>query len=73
MHGALFLTKEVQELEYLVKKELKELLLDIEDSRLNQVVRRAMEERYQLLFRILKRFSSPNDCLKYLRPKRKSI
>ncbi len=73
MLGALFLYNEIQEIEYLIKRELEELLLDIEDSRLNHVVRRAMEERYQVLFKILKRFATPEECLKYLRPKKNTI
>ncbi|WEG12620.1 hypothetical protein PU629_21490 [Pullulanibacillus sp. KACC 23026] len=69
MFGALFQEKEVREIEYLLKRELEELLLDIEDSRLSHVVRHAMEERYQVIFKILKRFASPEECMKYLRNK----
>lgn len=67
MQGGLFLEKEVEELKYLIKRELEELLLDLNDSRINDVVKVAMEERYQLLFKLLLRFSSPNDCLKYMK------
>lgn len=73
MLGTLFLNSEVQELEYLLKRELEEILLDIEDTRLNHVVRRAMEERYQVIFKILKRFAPPEECFKYLRKKSHSI
>lgn len=67
MQGGLFFEKEVEELKYLIKRELEELLLDLGDSRISNVVKQAMEERYQILFKLLLRFSSPNDCAKYLR------
>ncbi|TLS35477.1 hypothetical protein [Pseudalkalibacillus caeni] len=67
MLGLLIDFKEVKELEYLLKKEMEELLLDLGDKRIDCLVKRAMEERYQLLFRIFKRFASPSDCTKYMR------
>lgn len=67
MQGGLFLEKEIEELKYLIKKELEELLLDIEEPRISQVVKKAMEERYQILFKLLLRFSSPIECQKYMK------
>ncbi|TCP24203.1 hypothetical protein EV207_12676 [Scopulibacillus darangshiensis] len=70
MLGALFLDKEACEVEYLIKKELEELIFELNDERINHVVKRAMEERYQILFKILLRFTTQSDCLRYLRNKR---
>lgn len=71
MLGALFLEKEICEIEYLIKKELEELSFDLNDEQLNHVVRHAMEERYQILFKILRRFAGHGDCLRYLRSSKK--
>lgn len=73
MLGMLFKDSEVLELQYLIKRELEELALDIDDLRLNQMVRRAMEERYQALFQILKRFTPSEECFKYIRSKNTSV
>ncbi|MGM7703704.1 hypothetical protein ACSVDE_18495 [Pseudalkalibacillus sp. Hm43] len=67
MLGFVLNEKEVKEMEYLLKKELEELLHDIEDHRNEGIIRRAMEERYQLVFKIFQRFSNPADCVKYMR------
>jgi hypothetical protein len=65
--GFLFSTKEVQELEYLLKRELEEMLLDFSDKRIDYLVKRAMEERYSILFRMYARVASPNELSKYVR------
>jgi hypothetical protein len=65
--GFLFNTKEVQELEYLLKRELEEMLLDFSDKRIDQLVKRAMEERYSIMFRMYARIASPNELSKYVR------
>ncbi|WP_096438254.1 hypothetical protein [Alteribacter populi] len=72
MFGILLNPKETQEMEYLLKRELEELLLDLTDSRIDGLVKRAMEERYQLIFRMYKRFAQPKDYLKYVRHRRSS-
>ncbi|MBM7646901.1 hypothetical protein JOD45_003135 [Scopulibacillus daqui] len=72
MIGALFLEKEIIEIEYLVKRELEELLFDLNDKNINHIVKRAMEERYQILFKILCRFASHQDCMKYMRSYKKN-
>ncbi|MGP4082540.1 hypothetical protein ACTWQL_21865 [Pseudalkalibacillus sp. R45] len=69
MLGFVLNEKEVKEMEYLLKKELEELLHDMEDHRVEGIIKRAMEERYQLVFKILQRFSNPADCVKYMRHK----
>jgi hypothetical protein len=67
--GFLFNAKEVQELEYLLKRELEEMLLDFGDKRIDYLVKRAMEERYSIIFRMYARIASPNELSKYVRRK----
>lgn len=50
MLGLLINEKEVKEIEYLIKRELDEILFDLRDERIDQIVKRAMEERYKVLF-----------------------
>ena len=71
MLGMIVNFKEVQELEYLLKREMDELLYDFEDSRIDAVVKRAMEERYDMLFNLYRRIAPPVDCVKYMRQKKK--
>lgn len=71
MLGFLFSRKECQELEYLLKRELEEMLLDFGDKRIDYLVKRAMEERYAILFRMYARLAHPNELAKYMR--RKSV
>lgn len=66
MIGLLLNFKEVQEIEYLLKKEMEELLQDLSDSRIDGIVRKSMEEKYKIIFNIYRRIASPNDCMKYL-------
>ncbi|WP_096190482.1 hypothetical protein [Evansella halocellulosilytica] len=69
MLGLMLNGKESQEIEYLLKRELEELLLDLTDSRIDGIVKRAMEERYQIIFQLYKRFTTPKEYLKYVRQK----
>lgn len=70
MLGLIVNDKEMQELEYLLKREMEELLFDFEDHRIDNVVKKAMEERYQILFNLYRRIASPNECTKYIRQKK---
>lgn len=73
MLGAIFTDEEIQEVQYLLKREMEELLLDLEDERIEGLVRRSMEERYRLIFRLFSRFATPSDCGRYVRsPSRKN-
>jgi len=65
--GFLFNSKECHELEYLLKRELEEMLLDFSDKRIDYLVKRAMEERYATLFRMYSRIATPNELSKYVR------
>jgi len=67
MIGLLVNNKEVQELEYLLKREMEEILFDVGDSRIDHIVKRAMEERYKILFQLFKRIAAPSECTKYVR------
>ncbi len=62
--------REIKELEYLLKREMEEILHDLNDSRIDQIVKHAMEDRYQVLFNFFKRFASDKECSKYLRTKK---
>ncbi|WP_186576132.1 hypothetical protein [Aquibacillus kalidii] len=66
MIGMLVNDIEQKEIQYLIKRELEELLLDLEDNRIDQMVKRAMKERYKLLFQLFRRVASEKECMKYI-------
>ncbi len=70
MIGLLVDQVEVKELEYLLKREMDEILFDVEDARIDHIVKHAMEERYQILFRLFKRIADPTECSRYVRTKK---
>ncbi|CJV95575.1 Uncharacterised protein [Streptococcus pneumoniae] len=62
------LTKEERkEMEYILKRELEELLFDFEDERIHDVVKKAMEERYKTVFCLFRRVANAEECLRYVR------
>jgi len=67
MIGLLINEREIKEMEYLIKREMDEILFDLKDGRIDHIVKRAMEERYKILFTLFRRVASPNECLKYMR------
>lgn len=71
MLGALFTEQEIQELEYLMKKEMEELLLDLEDERISEMVKQSMEERYRMIFQLFTRFAPSAECGRYVLPSRR--
>ncbi|WP_413376834.1 hypothetical protein [Alkalihalobacillus sp. 1P02AB] len=71
MLGFLLTSKEVQEIEYLLKRELEEILLDLTDARIDNVVKGAMVEKYDIVYGIYKRVVSPEDRIKYALPRAK--
>ncbi|WP_017729547.1 hypothetical protein [Halalkalibacterium ligniniphilum] len=71
MLGFLLNHKETLEIEYLLKREMEELLLDLSDPRIDEVVKRAIVEKYQIVFGIYKRLASPKEQLKYMLNSRK--
>nr|WP_239565560.1 hypothetical protein [Brevibacillus fulvus] len=66
----MFNTKECQELEYLLKRELEEMLLDFSDKRIDYLVKRAMEDRYSVLFKMYARIAHPKELSKYVRKRK---
>ncbi|MFD3449267.1 hypothetical protein ACFDTO_32345 [Microbacteriaceae bacterium 4G12] len=67
MIGLLVNQREWKELEYLLKREMDEILFDFEDARIDHVVKRAMEERYAILFRLFSRIATSEECTRYIR------
>lgn len=66
MLGLLINEKEQRELEYVIKRELEEILFDMGDNRIDEVVKQSMRARYQDLFSLFQRVASEEDCLKYI-------
>lgn len=71
--GLLISNMEQKEIEYLIKRELEEILMDMDDHRIDQVVKDAMEERYQTLFQLFRRVASEQECFKYMPKKSRDI
>ncbi|SDI07973.1 hypothetical protein SAMN05192534_12082 [Alteribacillus persepolensis] len=71
MVGVLMNEKEAQEMEYLLKKELEELICDMDDDEVDPFVKKALEEKYQIILNLLKRFVSPKESLYYVNNRRK--
>ncbi|CCQ95271.1 conserved hypothetical protein [[Clostridium] ultunense Esp] len=72
MMGLLISPKEFMELEYLIRRELEEMLLDLEDRRLDGLARIAIEERYQLMFRLYARVASPKELARFVRKNKRT-
>ncbi|UOQ84049.1 hypothetical protein [Gracilibacillus salinarum] len=72
MLGLLINDKEQQELQYVVKRELEELLFDLEDHRIDTMVKQAMRERYKVIFQLYTRVASEEEVKKYI-PKKVKI
>jgi hypothetical protein len=66
MLGLLINEKEMKEIEYILKREMEEILFDIGDYRIDYIVRHTMEERYKILFQLLIRIATPSECTKYI-------
>jgi hypothetical protein len=69
MLGLVINEKEKKEMEYVLKRELDEILFDLQDERIDHIVKRAMEERYKILFNLFKRVAPAIECMKYMRTK----
>ncbi|MBP2243327.1 hypothetical protein J2Z40_003943 [Cytobacillus eiseniae] len=66
MLGILINDRELKEMQYLIKREMDEILFDLKDNRIDHIVKRAMDERYKILFSLFKRVAEPNECMKYM-------
>ncbi|WP_018924620.1 hypothetical protein [Salsuginibacillus kocurii] len=65
MIGLLLNYKEQKEIEYLLKREMEEILLDVEDERIDDYVKTVMKEKYELLLSLYKRLTPPEDYYRY--------
>ncbi|GFR39443.1 hypothetical protein PRECH8_27390 [Insulibacter thermoxylanivorax] len=70
MLGLLLNERECRELDYILRKELDEMLLDLKDQRIDESIRRAIEARYHVIFRMFARFAPPNELSRYARNRR---
>ena len=73
MIGLMVNEMEQKELEYVLKRELDEILFDFQDARIDTFVKTAMEERYNILFNLFKRVAPTSECMKYMRSKKSSV
>lgn len=69
MIGFLFNDRECRELDYVLRKELEEMLFDLNDQRMDQDIKTAIETRYKVIFRMYARLASPRDISRYARNK----
>lgn len=67
MLGIILNERESKELDYILRKELDEMLLDLKDKRIDENVRRAIDARYRIIFRMFARFASPRELSRYAR------
>lgn len=67
MLGFLFNERECRELDYLLRKELDEMLFDLNDKRMDNEIKGAIENRYKIIFRMYARLAAPKDISKYAR------
>lgn len=67
MMGFLFNERECRELDYLLRKELDEMLFDLRDNRMDDEIKAAIEARYNVIFRMYARIASPKEISKYAR------
>jgi len=67
MLGFLFNERECRELEYLIRKDLDEMLLDLSDKRIDGALRKAIDERYHIVFKMYSRFGNNKELSKYAR------
>lgn len=72
MLGLLINDKEQHELQYVIKRELEELLMDLEDHRIDKIVKQAMRDRYKVMFQLFTRVASEEEIKKYI-PKKVKI
>ncbi|QPC48074.1 hypothetical protein [Mangrovibacillus cuniculi] len=71
MLGLLVNNREVEEIQYLLKREMDEILFDLKDTRIDHIVKRAMEERYTILFALFRRVATHKECMQYILPTKK--
>jgi hypothetical protein len=67
MLGFIFNEKECKELEYLLRKEMDELIFDLNDHRIEGSLRKAMDDRYHVVFQMYRRIAKSKNVTKYVR------
>lgn len=67
MLGFLFNERECRELDYVLRKELDEMLFDLNDKRIDADIKGAIESRYKIIFRMYARLASPKEISRYAR------
>lgn len=65
--GFLFDERECRELDYILRKELDDMLFDLADSRIDEDIKKAIEGRYKVIFRMYSRIAQPKELVKYVR------
>lgn len=63
--GILLNDRECKEFDYLLRKELDEMLLDLKDNRIDSSMKSTIELRYKVIFRMYARLASPKELSKY--------
>jgi hypothetical protein len=67
MIGFLFNERECKELDYVLRKELDEMLFELNDQRVDSHAKVAIEARYRIVFRMYTRLASTKEISKYAR------
>lgn len=65
MLGLIIDEKEKLELIYVIKRELEEILFDLEDERISNVLKKSMLERFNILISMLQRITVEKDWRYY--------
>ncbi|XID90795.1 hypothetical protein ACF3MZ_20025 [Paenibacillaceae bacterium WGS1546] len=65
MLGMMFTEKECKEFDYLLRKEMDEMLLDMSDRRLDGPVKEAITKRYKIIFRMYARIAPQKELSRY--------
>ncbi|HEY4552403.1 MAG TPA: hypothetical protein VIG80_04350 [Bacillaceae bacterium] len=73
MLGMLINEREKDEIIYMLKREMDEILFDLEDTRIEPMVKKSMQDRYKTLFTLFKRIATHEECIKYMLPAKKKI
>ncbi|QGQ93656.1 hypothetical protein EHS13_01335 [Paenibacillus psychroresistens] len=67
MIGFLFNERECKELDYVLRKELDEMLFELNDQRVDSHAKISIEARYRIVFRMYTRLASTKEISKYAR------
>jgi hypothetical protein len=65
MIGMLLNDTECNELNFMIRKELDEMLVDLQDERLDHTLKIAIRARYKLVFRLFARFANQRELSRY--------